>query len=217
MKTKTNRAACIKLKNVILGILGSAIIAFGVYNIHDVADITEGSVLGLNLLLEYWFGISPAYTNAVLTLICFAIGWKALGRSFIVYSVLFSGAFSVFYRLLELFTPRLFPWIAGYPWLAAVAGSLFVGVGAGISVLSGGAQTGDDALAMACRHFFGVRLSTVYLISDMTVLLLSLSYIPVRRILCSLLTVILSGQIIELVCILGKKSELPGNPPDSSG
>ena len=39
----------------------------------------------------------------------------------------------------------------------------------------------------------------VYLFSDLTVLLLSLTYIPLEKILCSLLTVVLSGQIIDLV------------------
>ena len=47
----------------------------------------------------------------------------------------------------------------------------------------------------------------MYLLSDLIVLLLSLSYIPVRRIGFSLLTVILSGQIIGLIQkIPGKKS-----------
>lgn len=196
-------------KKIILGVSGSAIVAFGVYNVHNVADITEGGILGLNLLLEYWLGISPAFTNAILTVICFLIGWKALGRDFIVYSLFFTGAFSLFYRILEKYTPRLFPQFAYHPWLASLVGCLFVGIGVGLSVRAGGAQCGDDALAMAFHHFFGVKLSTVYLFSDLTVLLLSLTYIPLEKILCSLLTVVLSGQIIDLVTGLRFSPSLP--------
>lgn len=188
-----------KLKNILIGVLGSAIAVFGIYNVHDVAAITEGGILGLNLLIQHWFGISLAYSNIVLTALCFLIGRRVIGRRFIGYSAFFAGAASLFYRLLECCTPRLFPQIAACPWLAAVVGALFIGVGTGLSVRAGGAQTGDDALAMALRHAIGVKLSTVYLCSDMIVLLLSLSYIPLKRILCSVLTVILSGQIIELV------------------
>ena len=54
----------------------------------------------------------------------------------------------------------------------------------------------DDALAMSLTHVTKIPIQWIYLISDMTVLLLSLSYIPLYRILCSLITVILSGQII---------------------
>lgn len=204
-KTITEYFSECRSANILSGVLGSLIVAFGVYNIHDVADITEGGILGLNLLLEYWFHISPAYTNIILTAICFAVGWKALGKSFIVRSAIFTGAFSLFYRLLELYTPQLFPQIAGHPWAAALAGCLFVGVGVGLSVRAGGAQCGDDALAMSFRHFYGVKLSTVYLCSDLTVLLLSLTYIPLNKILCSLLTVVLSGQIIDLVTRTGVK------------
>ena len=76
---------------------------------------------------------------------------------------------------------------------------LFIGIGAGLCVRAGGATTGDDALAMSFSHIFKWPIERVYLISDLTVLLLSLSYIPVRRIAYSLLTVILSGQIIGLI------------------
>ena len=49
----------------------------------------------------------------------------------------------------------------------------------------------------------------VYLFSDLTVLLLSLTYIPLEKILCSLLTVVLSGQIIDLVTGLRFSLSLP--------
>ena len=45
-------------------------------------------------------------------------------------------------------------------------------------------------------HILKQPIERIYLVSDLTVLLLSLSYIPLRRIVYSLLTVVLSGQII---------------------
>ena len=57
-----------------------------------------------------------------------------------------------------------------------------------------------------------VKIQWIYLASDMTVLLLSLSYIPLRRILYSLLTVILSGQIIGLTATV--KRPLQNTPQE---
>ena len=57
----------------------------------------------------------------------------------------------------------------------------------------------NDALAMSISHLAKIPIQNVYLISDLSVLMLSLSYIPFRRIAYSLLTVILSGQIIGLL------------------
>ena len=78
-------------------------------------------------------------------------------------------------------------------------GALFVGVGVGLCVRAGGAPGGDDALAMALGQLLHAPLQWIYFASDMIVLLLSLSYIPLGRIAYSLLTVILSGQLIGLV------------------
>ena len=62
-----------------------------------------------------------------------------------------------------------------------------------------GASGGDDALAMGINKLTGMKLATVYLISDLTVLALSLTYIPLGKIVYSLLTVVLSGQIIGII------------------
>ena len=75
-------------------------------------------------------------------------------------------------------------------------GAVFVGVGVGVCVRVGGAPGGDDALAMSISHLTKWKIQWVYLLSDFVVLALSLSYIPLKRIGFSVLTVILSGQLI---------------------
>ena len=80
--------------------------------------------------------------------------------------------------------------------LAALFGALFVGVGVGLVVRAGGAAGGDDALALVVSKLAGCPIARAYLLTDVTVLLLSLSYIPVRNIACSLVTVTLSSFII---------------------
>ena len=188
------RGETVALKLSLIAV-GSAILAFGLYHIHAVSDITEGGVLGMTLLLQCWFDISPALTGLILNLLCFILGWRTFGKSFLIYSAAAAGGFSVFYAILEQFPP-LFPNIAQHPLLAAVAGAIFVGVGVGLCVLSGGAPSGDDALAMSLSHRTHLGLSWIYLFSDLSVLGLSLTYIPLSRIVYSLLTVVLSGQII---------------------
>ena len=107
--------------------------------------------------------------------------------------------------------PPLWPQIAQRPLLASVAGALFIGVGAGLCVRVGGATSGDDALAMSLSHLTKVPIQWLYLISDLLVLGLSLSYIPLKRIGYSLLTVILSGQLIgwiQKICFPEKNCTL---------
>ena len=188
----------LRTSNCLIIFLGSVIQAIGIYNVHAISNVTEGGVLGLTLLLKQWFFLSPAVTSLVLNAICYALGWKTLGKSFIAYSALSIGTYSGAYALCEQFPP-LWPEIANYPLIAAIAGALFIGIGAGICVRAGGATAGDDALAMSLNHITGWSIERIYLISDLTVLILSLSYIPFRRIAWSLLTVVLSGQIIGII------------------
>lgn len=189
-----------KLKplNIATAFFSSAFQAFGMYNIHALADITEGGVLGATLLLEHWFHISPALSSFVMNALCFLLGWKILGKSFIAYSLIAACGYSLGYGICEQFPP-LWPGIVDIPLLAAILGALFIGIGAGLCIRAGGATSGDDALAMSLSHMTKIPIQWIYLISDLSVLGLSLSYIPVKRIAWSLLTVVLSGQIIGWV------------------
>ena len=188
----------LKLKNCLSILLGSAILSFGLYNVHSISGVTEGGVLGLTLLLERWFGISPSVTGLILNGLCYLLGFKMLGREFIAYSVVAGGGVSLFYAVFEQFPP-LWPQLADMPLIAAVVGSLFVGIGVGLCVRANSAPTGDDSLALSLSHHFNIGIQWVYLASDLIVLLMSLTYIPLSRIAYSLLTVILSGQIIGFI------------------
>ena len=197
MSIITVKPEMIKLKpvNCLTAFLASAFQAFGMYHIHAVADITEGGVLGATLLLEYWIGISPALSSFLMNGACYLLGWKTLGKSFIAYSLIAACGYSVGYGICEQFPP-LWPEIVQLPLLSALLGAMFIGIGAGLCIRAGGATTGDDALAMSLTHITKIPIQWIYLVSDLTVLLFSLSYIPLGRIVYSLLTVILSGQII---------------------
>lgn len=183
------------IRELLIMMIGSAVLAFGLYHVHSQSDITEGGVLGLTLFLQHWFQISPALSGFVMNFICYYMGWKLLGKKFIVYSCISGGAFSVFYAIFEQFAP-IWPSIDNHPLIAAISGALFVGGGIGLCVRVGGATCGDDALAMSLSKVFKKDIQWIYLFSDLTVLALSLTYIPMQRIAYSLLTVVLSGQII---------------------
>lgn len=201
----------IKVSSCIIGLTGSIILAFGLYHVHSCSGVTEGGVLGMTLLLQYWFHISPAVTGFVLNSACYLFGAKQLGKEFIFYSALSTAGFSLAYKICEQFDP-LWPQLYEMPLLASVAGALFVGVGAGLCVRIGGAPSGDDALAMSLSKLTHIKIQWVYLLSDFLVLALSVTYIPLQRLGYSVLTVILSGQIIGLLQRIKLKPALRHQP-----
>lgn len=196
----------LNIKRVAVILLGSAILAFGLYNVHALSGVTEGGILGLTLFLRHWLGISPAVSGFVLNALCYLIGSRVLGKEFITGSIVAGVGFSAFYAVFEQFDP-LWPQLADQPISAAILGAVFVGVGVGLCVRCKGAPSGDDALAMSVSAAFKWDIRWAYLLSDLLVLALSATYIDWRRLVCSLLTVVLSGQIVGFVEKAGRKSD----------
>lgn len=188
----------LKKGSCIIAALSSMFLAFGMYHVHSFAGVTEGGVLGFTLLLENWVGISPAVSGFVMNMLCYIMGWRLLGKEFVVYSMISAVGFSAAYRVCEQFPP-LWPGLVQMPLLAAVLGAVFVGLGAGFCVRIGGATGGDDALAMSISYLTKCKIERVYRIADFVVLALSVSYIPLNRIGYSVLTVLLSGQLIGVI------------------
>lgn len=186
------------VKKIILIAIGAAVLSFGLYNIHEQCNITEGGVLGMLLFTNHWFGISPAIMTPILDGTCYLLAYKYLGFQFIKISALSTMCVSVFFKIWEMFPPVL-PNLSGKPFLAAVLGGLFVGIGVGMIVRQGGSSGGDDALALSISKKTHWRLSHAYLFTDLTVLALSLSYIPIAKIMFSVMSVTLSSYIIDVV------------------
>lgn len=194
----------LKVKNCLICLLGSAVLAFGLYHIHSFSQVTEGGQLGLTLLLQHWFSISPALSSFVINCICYFIGWKTLGKEFIAYSAVCTVGFSATFWICEQFPP-LWPQLVNYPLLACILGALFVGVGTGLCVRVGGAPSGDDGLVMSISKKLRIKIELVYFFFDLLILGLSLTYIPWQKIGYSIATAMLSSWIIGIIQRLPKK------------
>ena len=164
----------ITTKKVLIIIIGAVICSFGIHNIHQRTGITEGGILGAMLLIEHWLNISPAYITPILDIACYLMAvWEAF--------------------------PFMLPDFTDKPLIAALLGGCFVGIGVGLIIRQGGSSGGDDALALTISNATKWKLSKCYLFTDITVLLLSLSYIPVTRIIFSLVTVTISSFLIDFI------------------
>ena len=90
------------LKTTVSIIIGTAITTFGLYNVHQQADITEGGILGLILLLNFWLGMSSSLLSPILDFLSYLMGFKYLGKEFLKTSIFATLCMAVFFRLWEL-------------------------------------------------------------------------------------------------------------------
>ena len=76
-------------------LLGTAILSFGLYNVHSLSGVTEGGALGLTLLLHHWLGLSPAWSGLIINFTCYAYGLRTLGGRFLVWSAIGGGSLMI--------------------------------------------------------------------------------------------------------------------------
>ena len=65
-------------KHIILILLGSLILSFGIYNLNYQNNITEGGVLGLLLLLKNLFNIELSVANLIIDTALLIMAYKFL-------------------------------------------------------------------------------------------------------------------------------------------
>jgi len=161
------------------------------------------------LLLEHWFHLKASVASPLIDLACYLVSAKTLGKRFLITSAFSSLMMSLIFKLLEC-CPPMIPNLSAYPLLAALSGALFIGIGVGIVIRCGGSCGGDDALALFISRRTGWGISRCYMITDFIVLALSLTYIPAKRILYSLMTVTVSSLLIEYVTRVKIQAEKAG-------
>lgn len=200
----------IRLQQIILIGIGAAILTFGVTNVHQRTDITEGGVLGIIVLLYHNFGIQAAVSAPILDVICYSLAFRYLGTKFLVMSGISSVFVTVFFSLWE-YTGPLLPNLSHTPLIAAAVGAIFIGIGVGFIVTQGGSSGGDDAIVIIITNLTKLKISRAYMITDTIVLFLSLSYISLTKIGFSLLSATLSSIIIgyvqEILLSINKKEK----------
>ena len=184
-------------------VIGMIILSFGYYNIHSQSMISEGGVLGLSLLISYWFNISPGIISIIIDLLAYFFAYLVLGSSFLKKALFCSCIYSLFYIINENIG-YILPDLSNTPFWASIFGAIFVGIGVGLVVVGGGACAGDDAIALSFNKITNINLSISYLITDIIVLVLSLSYLDIINVLFSILSVSISsliiGQIFKYSC-----------------
>lgn len=167
--------------------------AFGIYNFYYQNGITEGGVLGLFLILKNVFSLDISIANIIIDGLLILLGFKFYGKNFLGLTIMSTVSFSVFTAFFEKFG---FLITINNNIIAAILGGLCVGVGCGLIINSGAAGGGDDIIALIVSKLSKVNIAKVYLLTDISILLLSLTYLQINMMIYSVLAVIVSGQVI---------------------
>ena len=188
----------LKVKNVFFILLGSAIFAFGLVHFNMQNNLAEGGFTGITLLLYFLFKIDPSYSNLLLNIPLFIIGWKLLGRNVFYYTLLGTISVSVF---LWIFQRYQYPIpLDGDLTLAALFAGVFLGIGLGIIFRFGGTTGGVDIIARLVHKYVGWSMGKTMFLFDVFVITLSLLfYLSHREAMYTLVAVFVGARVIDFM------------------
>lgn len=188
----------LKIRNIFFILLGSAIFAFGLVHFNMQNNLAEGGFTGITLLLYFLFNIDPSISNLVLNIPIFFIGWKLLGRTTFLYTIIGTVALSVFLWLFQRF--QIFMPLKDDLTLAALFAGVFIGVGLGIIFRYGGTTGGVDIIARLVHKYKGISMGKTMFIFDFVVITLSLiTYLSYKEAMYTLVAVFIGARVIDFM------------------
>lgn len=188
----------LKMKDILFILLGAAIYAFGLINFNLKNQLGEGGVTGLALIFYNLFSIDPAWTNIILNIPLFFAGWKFFRRNEFIYTLI--GTFSLSFFLFIFQHVMTFSFVLNHDLLlAALFAGVFIGGGLGIIFRYGGTTGGSDIVARITHKKFGWAMSKTMLVTDASVILLSLVYLDYRQMMYTLVGVFVGSRMIDVI------------------
>ncbi|WP_226579293.1 YitT family protein [Halobacillus litoralis] len=188
----------LRVKNILLILIGSAIFSFGLVHFNIQNELGEGGFTGITLLFLYLFGWDPAVMNIVLNIPVLIIGWKILGRTTFLYSLIGIIAVSVFIALSQRYMIEFD--LASDLTLAALFAGVFIGVGLGIIFRYGGTTGGVDIIARLINKYLGWSMGRAMFAFDALVILVSIiTYLEYTRGMYTLVAVFVGARVIDFI------------------
>lgn len=146
-------------------VLGAGIAATGLEIFLVPNHIIDGGIVGISIMVSYLTQLPLGIFVVVLNLPFMIIGYKQIGKNFVIYSIIAIIALALFVTLLHPIS-RLTEDLL----LAAIFGGVFVGVGVGIILRSGGSLDGTEILAILAHRSKGFSIGEVVMFFNVFIL-----------------------------------------------
>lgn len=175
-------------------IVGASITAIGLEIFLVPNHIIDGGIVGISIIVSY-------VTNAPLGLFLFALnqpflylGYKYIGKTFVICTFLGLIALSIFVTLLHPV-----PELTKDLFLAAIFGGIFVGTGVGIIIKTGGSLDGTEIVAILVNRKYGFSIGEVVMFFNIFILSSAGLVFGWDRAMYSLIAYFVAYKIIDMV------------------
>ncbi|MBD5396108.1 MAG: YitT family protein [Lachnospiraceae bacterium] len=175
-------------------VVGAMIAALSIEEFLVPCTILDGGVVGISIMINNLTRIPLGVLTMVLNLPFLIAGMRKLGTKFIIKSAV---AMAVFSSSLEIFAP-LTDMTRDY-LLAVCFGGVFLGIGVGLVIRSGGCLDGTETVAIFLNRRFNLPVGQTVLFINIMIYTTAGFLFGFDRAMYSLLTYFITSKVIDFV------------------
>ena len=190
MKNKTAR----NIMNFTMLTIGTIIAAFALELFLIPNTILDGGITGISIIVYKITNIPLSILVLFLNIPFLYVGYRNLGKKFLlraVYSMLTFSLFLSFFELFKPFTEEIL--------LATVFGGAILGLGVGLIIKCGGCNDGTESVAIVISKKTDLSVGQIVLVFNLVVYGLAGFIFGFDRAMYSLLTYVITFKVIDFV------------------
>lgn len=180
--------------SLILITLGAVMSAVALELILIPNSMIDGGMNGISIIINTLFGGSLGIIIFLVNLPFLILGYKQLGKKFIIKAGYGMILFSVLLEVCHNYTPLIDDTL-----LATVYGGILLGVGCGLIIKEGGCLDGTEIIAIIINRKKSISVGQVVFVFNVFIYGAAIFVLGVERALYSLLTYFVSYKVIDMV------------------
>jgi uncharacterized membrane-anchored protein YitT (DUF2179 family) len=153
------------LKRITFILLGAILVAVALEIFLVPNEVIDGGIVGISIIFAHLSGLNLGVLLFVLNLPFFFIGYKQIGKTFALSTLLGVIVMSVGTNLLHSV-----PGLTDDPLLAAVFGGIILGIGVGLVIRNGGSLDGTEILAILFNKKLPLSVGQTVMIFNLFIL-----------------------------------------------
>lgn len=184
------------IRKAIMIVIGAVITAYGLEAVLIPNDVIDGGVTGISIMGAHLFEIPLGVFLFILNIPFVYLGYKQVGQTFAVMSIIGIAALSISTVLLHNVETILGP---EDPLLIVLAGGLLLGVGIGIVLRNGGALDGSEVLAVLLSRKIPFSVGDIILFINAFIFIGASFIFGLESALYSALTYYIAKNVIDII------------------
>lgn len=165
------------------------------------SGLITGGTTGIALALEHYFGLNVSLSVFVFGLAMLLLGWRFLGRSFALSTIVSTFAYPLALRLLELWLGDV--QLTDDLFLNTVFSGFGIGLSLSIIIRAGASSGGMDIPPLLLEKYCKIPVSVSLYVFDLVILLLQMGYNRPDMILYGIVLVLIYSLALDQLLLMG--------------